>query len=215
MDLKQLLAVPAKERDMAWTSEFFRVFPQSKLSLFKEESAPGPDGFSYAWVQIDPVKGGEIPALDMISWAAQKNLGLVVNPNQEFPDYVFTFGMLWNFVTHGRFADLSRSNDLSTSQHANVNSPVLMKGPPNPEFLPPWVRQSIKDFLTENGFLTPKWQVVSLKEKHFDFVFSQESFRLSQPEELKTMAEALSWFFPPEIGVIFASEKELAGFDWV
>ena len=42
-----------------------------------------------------------------IEWLSDKGVGMVVNPTKGVPDYVFTYGMLWNYRERAQFQTIS------------------------------------------------------------------------------------------------------------
>ena len=73
-----------------------------------EEPQNGPDGWPYLLVRTS-AEAAE-PFARVVEWLAGRGIGLVVNPHKMVPDYVFTYGMLWNYIETGRFVLPSRRN---------------------------------------------------------------------------------------------------------
>jgi hypothetical protein len=102
-ELRKLLEMPDSKRDEKWEHSFFQLFPHSKVSILNELPQQGPDGFPYLLVDCKP--DSTEPVAQVLSFASTKGIGLAVNPTKVYPDYIFTFGMLWNFRANGRFAN--------------------------------------------------------------------------------------------------------------
>ena len=98
--MEELLNVPYEERDEAWEAAFFKELPECQFDLLSDSPIQGPDGLPYLAVEI--VDQGE-PAKDIFDWLGEKGVGLAVNPNNEQPDYIFSYGMIWNFLVRDEF----------------------------------------------------------------------------------------------------------------
>src|SRR5437868_3491784 len=100
MDLQSLLQRPEFQRDDAWEAQFLDAFTRLKVQVEGENAQQGPDGWPYLFVRTSPSEGNSAnePAMDVVQWLAPKGIGLVVNAHKMLPDYVFPYGMIWNFA---------------------------------------------------------------------------------------------------------------------
>lgn len=97
----ELLKQEPKARDLEWEKAFFHAFAHSNLKILNEEPAAGPDGWPYLLAAVS--EEATEPVAKVLSWLSDKGIGLVVNPEGETPDYVFSYGMIWNFRERGEF----------------------------------------------------------------------------------------------------------------
>ncbi|MBO9668012.1 MAG: hypothetical protein J7501_14515, partial [Bdellovibrio sp.] len=137
-------------------------------------------------------------------------VGMAVNPDKNYPDYVFTYGMLWHFKETGLFyrtADEIPSGTLELQGGQGLHS-----GEPTPQYLPQYVRQILKEFFRDQGILRPRILVMSTDRKHYDLAFSLESLSNPPEKEHQGIAEALSWFLPPHYSIVLVSEIGLPKF---
>ncbi len=208
MTLDDLVKIPDESRDHQWENNFFMALTQSSLKLIHEAPQQGPDGWPYLLAETS--EDATESAQKVIQWLSLKGVGLVVNPAKSYPDFVFTFGMLWNFRETGLFyqtADVDLKGILELNEGQSIHA-----GPPAPKYLPQYVRTIIKEFLINQGVLRPRILVMSTDRKNYDLAFSLESLGNPPEKEHQGVAEALSWFLPPHYSILLVSEKGLPEF---
>lgn len=206
--MEELLKVPDDQRDSAWEDRFFHALVHGKLKVLSPDPQQGPDGWPYLLTET----GAEAtePANKIVQWLAERGIGLVVNPQREYPDFVFNYGMLWNFKETGLFS-MPAEEAPSGSVELQPGQSVLA-GPPNPKYLPDYVRSILRDFFRDQGLLAVKILVISQDGKHFDLAFSLESLGNPPEKEHQGIGEAISWFLPMHYSILLMSEKGLPGF---
>lgn len=208
MSLEKLLQTPDTDRDHNWENQFFDDLLKSKISLIDEGPQVGPDNWPYLMVETGD-KADE-PVINVLRWLSDKGIGLVVNPRKEYPDYVFPWGMLWNWKETGLF----RFNQVPSVQ-GTVELKLVGQfhaGPPTPQYLPDYVRKILKQFFLDQGLLQVRILVMSQDKKHYDLAFSLESLGNPPEKERAGIAEAISWFLPTHYSVLLISEKGLPKF---
>jgi hypothetical protein len=203
--LQELVALPEDQRDVAWENRFFHALSMANLNVFAPEPKVGPDGWPYLLAMVE--ENSTEPFQRILQWIADKGIGLVINPEKEYPDYVFTYGMLWFFKETGLF--------YQTPQNAREGvfefqiKDIKQAGEPAASYLPPYVRQVVKEFFVQQGVLLPKILAFSLDGTNFELAFSVESLGSPEQSEHQGILEAISWFLPPHYTVALVSEKEL------
>jgi hypothetical protein len=204
----QLLEVPSVERDEAWEKGFVTQLPKAMVRVMAPEPREGPDGWPYLMVASG--EGADEPLINILGWLADKGIGLALNPENTMPDFVLSYGMVWNFRERGEFLTESKS---ATAGAINIESgQEVLTGAPSAQYLPPYARSMIKQFLLEQGVMAPKVLMVSFDKVNFDLCFSIESFKSPPESEHASIAEALSWFLPAHYAVSMVSEKAIPGF---
>ena len=205
MDFEQLIQQPESLRDDVWEQEFLHQVAQTNVELIKEQPAEGPDGWPYLLVRT----GGSEPFVKVAAWLATRGIGLAVNSHKMVPDYVFTYGMIWNFKQTGQFV-----SEPSQNSPGEVRlGPDAIFGAPTEEYLPGYVRNILRQFLGAQGFEAVRIAVISSGDfKTVDLVFSEESLKIQGEAQQQTLAEAISWFLPLHYSLVFASEQKLPGF---
>lgn len=208
--IHEMTLVKEDLRNLDWEEKFFLELSKSEISLMTDQPQMGPDGWPYLLTQTDGEE--KEPAQKIIQWAAQKGIGLVINPSKDYPDYVFTYGMLWNFRETGRFlaAQVPLPSSLSKLE---IGKGEIFKGQPTEAFLPPYVRQVLKDFFRDQNLLQPKILLISQDQKNYDLAFSIESLGNPPEKEHQGILEAISWFLPPHYSLALVSEVQISGFE--
>ncbi len=205
MNFEMLIQQPESQRDEKWEAEFLTQFAQLKVELVGDQAQTGPDGFPYFYVKTGPE--GQESVRDVVQWLSNKGIGLVVNPQKMMPDYVFTYGMIWNYVETGRFLS---PEPLQSPESADPGG--LISGPPSEKYLPPYVRGVLREFLQAQGFAAPKVLVVSSQDYRLvDLVISADSLAgLAKSEHVK-FAEMVSWFLPLHYNLVVGeAERHLS-----
>jgi hypothetical protein len=206
--LIELTQTPESTRSPAWEAQFFQALTSANLELLTADPQQGPDGWPYLLAKTS--EEASEPAQKMIQWLAQKGMGLVVNPHKDYPDYVFSYGMLWSFKESGFFfreTEVKKEGavefDLKSIQHA---------GTPTEQYLPIYVRQILREFFRDQGVLAPKILVLSQDRVNYELAFSLESLGNPPDHEHAGVAEAIGWFLPPHYTLVLVSESGMPPF---
>lgn len=222
-EILEILAVPQKDRDLQWETNFLKKLPECKVTLMAQAPQGGPDHFPYMFVEIKEDSGE--PALNLLRWISQNGVGLAINPTKSFPDFVMTFGMIWNYFksglflenptpkehVHGHNCNHGPSHDPKPTQEKE--STELFVGSPNESYLPPPIKTILKEFLKQQGVMVPKVTMISMDKVNFDLCFSIESFGSPKVEEHEGILQSLSWFLPAHYSLAFISENGIPSFE--
>lgn len=208
MDIIELTQVSDEKRDPQWEVDFFMQLSQSKLKLMSQDPQVGPDGWPYLMTETSP--DATEPAQNILQWLATRGMGLVVNPNKEYPDYVFSYGMVWHFKETGLF--YRAKPEVSNGSFELRDGAQLHAGEPTPQYLPQYVRNILKEFFRDQSVFAPKILVMSADRVNYDLAFSLESLGNPPVKEHQGIAEAISWFLPPHYSIVLVSEKGLPPF---
>lgn len=208
MDFETLLQRPESQRDNKWEEEFLTQFAKTNVHLESDQPKSGPDGWPYLFVRTGA--GGTEPAPNIVQWTAGRGIGLAVNAHKMIPDYIFPHGMLWNFVETGRFLhpqpEKPRTGDA-------VYKEGVIAGPPSEKYLPPYVRDIIKEFLRSMGFEHPRVLVVSnAKFDEVDLVLSVDSLKGLEKQDHQAFADRIAWFLPLHYTLVLGQEAGLPPF---
>lgn len=205
-----LVQVDPAARDEAWERAFLAALPQARVKVLSPEAKAGPDGWPYLFVATDESPEAE-PLVNVLNWLSSRGIGLAVNPDKDAPDFVLTYGMVWNFRERGQFLSEMPTEARSGSIEVTAGQEVLT-AQPSEHYLPDYVRSILKQFLADQGVFVPKILMVSFDKKNYDLCFSTESFKSPSPADQGAYAEALGWFLPAHYVVSMISEKALPGF---
>lgn len=213
----EFLNTPSAQREERWEKDFLDQFPYCKFTLVSDVPQAGPDNFPYMFIEI--TEDSETPIFQLINWIYKAGVGLAVNPKKQFPDYVLTYGMIWNFIKTGQFySDLTPHVHGPNCNHEHDNQVSITPGStfyvgePSKDFLPENVRLILKEFLKQQGVMAPKILMLSQDQKNFDLCFSAESFGSPDEKEYEGILQALSWFLPSHYSLAMVSENGLPAF---
>jgi hypothetical protein len=220
----EFLEKPQKDRDDHWENDFLKNFPHCNVSVVSQVPQVGPDQFPYMFIEIK--EDSTESALNLLRWIANNGVGLAVNPNKNYPDFVFTYGMIWNYFRSGQFLEnpvkehvhgpsCSHGHDHSHDPHPDSlkEGTTVFVGSPSEGFLPAEIRNILKEFLKQQGIMAPKVTMLSTDKINFDLCFSVESFGTPVANEHEGILQALSWFLPAHYSLAMVSEKNLPSFE--
>lgn len=207
---EKLVQTDPGARDGAWERAFLAALPQARVKTLSPEAKAGPDGWPYLFVATDDGPDSE-PLVSVLHWLSSRGIGLAINPQKEAPDFVLTYGMVWNFRERGQFLSEMPVETRSGAIEVTAGQEVLT-AQPSEHYLPPYVRSILKQFLADQGIFAPKILMVSFDKQNYDLCFSSESFKSPSPADQGAYAEALGWFLPAHYVVSMISEKALPGF---
>lgn len=206
--LQHLIEIPVTNRDEAWELEFLRELPKSRVRVLEESPVAGPDGWPYLMIATDGAVDDSMPSV--ASWLATRGVGFVVNPEKSMPDFVMSYGMVWNFRERGEF--LTPAAKARTGQLELRDGQQLYTGTPSFAYLPADVRGVLRDFFKRQKVSEPRVLMISTDQENWDLGISLESMGSPPVKEHAGIAEALSWFLPAHYSIALVSEKNVPGF---
>lgn len=216
--LKQHLTVSEENRDQVWDEKFFKMFSESDVRILSEDPQQGPDGWPYLMTEtlheaqpsVDQAQKID-SSQKVLHWLSTRGIGLVVNPRRlPYPDYVFSYGMIWSFRQTGYFIQYSQLN--RTGELVVDPNRAIKTGPPSDEYLPLYVRSVLKDFFRDQSIFDTRVLMISTDHVHYDLCFSLESLGSPPEAEHEGILEAIAWFLPPHYSIAVISEKGLPAF---
>ncbi|MEZ0392733.1 MAG: hypothetical protein ACAH59_10990 [Pseudobdellovibrionaceae bacterium] len=208
MNLHELVQMSDEQRTQDWENQFFHALTEGKLKLISPEPQTGPDNWPYLLTETSEEATESTQKL--IAWLSERGIGLAINPMKEYPDYVFSYGMLWSFRESGFFYKPIAERPIGAVQFET--SKLVHAGPPTEEFLPGYVRKILRDFFRDQGILKPQILVISTDGVNYDLALSLESLGKPPDQEHQGIAEAISWFLPPHYSLMLISEEGLPPF---
>lgn len=208
LDLNILCAQSEESRDGDWEQALFHALVDGKIVVPQAEAKQGADGWPYLFAETSP-KATE-PAIKVLDWLSQRGIGLVINGQKQTPDYIFPFGMIWNWKERGQF--ITPGEQIASGTVELRQGQQILAGSPSVEYLPMYVRNILSQFLKGQGIETPKVLMISHDKKHYDLAFSLESLGSPPDHEHRGIAEALAWFLPQHYSLMLVSERGLPQF---
>jgi hypothetical protein len=205
-----------EDRNQAWDEIFFKLLSESNLQILTEDPQQGPDGWPYLICETTQKPQSESDKIDstqkILQWLSKRGIGLVVNPKRlPYPDYVFSYGMIWSFRETGyfiKYQDLQQNSQLVIDPNKNIKA-----GPPTKEYLPDYVKSIVRDFLRDQSIFDARILMISTDQQNYDLCFSLESLGSPPETEHEGILEAIAWFLPPHYSVAVVSEKNIFGFE--
>jgi len=211
MSLESLLDVKIVDRDFAWEVEFLKGLGKGHLIVSSPEPVPGPDGWPYLMAKTQGAEEAE-PTNRIVRWLAERGVGLVINPEKPMPDFVLTYGMVWNFRERGEFLTMAAAPRHRSGAIAFRNNQQIYTGPPSRSYLPDDVRAVLREFFARQRVTSARVLMISEDQVNWDLAFSLESLGQPPASEHAQLAEALSWFLPAHYSVALVSETIAPGF---
>ena len=209
MDFDVLIQQPEFKRNNEWEEDFLKQFAGMKVQIENEKAKNGPDGWPYLFARTGPQAGEPVP--QVIQWLAGRGIGLVINAHKMLPDYIFPYGMIWNYVETGRFQQpetTARSGEAVYQEGRN-----LIMGPPTEKYLPPYVREILREFLKAQGFMNPRILVISTPDfSEVDLMFSVDSLGGLARKDHQILADRLAWFLPLHYTLVLGNEAGFPSF---
>ena len=187
-----------QERDLKWQEEFLGIFPSAYVTLLSSQPQQGSDGMPYFLVQIK--ENSKEPVSKLFDWLSQKGIGLVVHPEKTYPDYIFTYGMIWYFKERRVFLEPHKENP-KISQDAKA-----VFGQPGKEFLPLYVRSILKQFFFDQGIYKPQIIMIGPDQYSMDICFCLESLGNPPISEHQGILKTISWFLPQHYSVAISQK---------
>lgn len=209
------LKTAEENRNQAWDEQFFKMLSETQLGILSEDPQQGPDGWPYLMTETltegDSSSSRVDSAQKILSWLSTRGIGLVVNPRRTpYPDYVFSYGMIWSFRETGLFI---KYNQIQPSKEMVIDpKSSVHAGPPTDAYLPQYARLVMKDFFRDQSVFDAKVLMISTDQLNYDLCFSLESLGNPPAEEHEGILEAISWFLPPHYSVAVISEAGLPAF---
>jgi hypothetical protein len=211
MLISELLKISDNDRDQNWEDQFLSAFTQSNVQLLNEEPQMGPDSWPYMIVQTSSTS--QESAQKLLQWVSTRGIGIVINPQKAFPDFVLTYGMIWHFRETGYFFRRNLTKNIHSNESAvQLDFSKASFADPVPEILPDYARKILREFFVQQNILKPKISTAFWHDNNFDVVISLDSIGNPPTAEHPGIAEALSWFLPPHYSILFLTEKQLPYF---
>ncbi|MCC6137899.1 MAG: hypothetical protein IT287_04655 [Bdellovibrionaceae bacterium] len=203
MSLNTLLAVKSKLRDGEWEESFFATLGAGNIRVLSENPQEGPEGFPYL-LTTSYGQDYDEPFTKVAHWCADTGVGIVLNPTEDGEDYLFTFGMLWNYKYRGEFYSQW------THEETEASAPQMVIRKITDVFWPEKPRKIFKEFLIHQSILRPRVCLFSKSASSDpELGISLECLGNPPQRERAQLLEAFSWFFPRHYALVLVSEADI------
>ena len=207
--IESLFAVEVERRDEAWEKSVLTELGRARVRVVAPEPQEGPDHWPYL---LTTTAGADDHLANVLEWLSTRGIGLVLNADKPTPDFVLTYGMIWNWRERAEFISTPGAFEGAAGAPKSGRFEIkdgqeLLAGPPTEAYLPKYVRSVIRQFFADQGVFSPKVLMISSDKVNFDLCFSIESLKTPPAHEHANIAEAVSWFLPAHYSVSLVSEK--------
>lgn len=206
INLQSLMDTPTPKRDALWEQNLLEIFADSSMFMKHDEPFQGPDGYSYVAVSsVNDENKESVDIKDLLNWCYETGVGLVLNlKEKKSPDYVFTNGMIWNYLLRGSFVNEIKKDQ--EKQNNQVQDKILVHEIAE-GFLPKVVRNNIKEFLNTNGFKDIKISLLSGgQDTDYQIIWYSKDFSTFDEKTGITLLESLAWFLPGDYNMGLSKE---------
>ena len=212
--INHLIAVPFAERDQNWVADFLGAIDQANLKLGNPEVVLASDGFPY--IQLETVNNDEAFQAFVINKQLPsiliQGLGIVINPQNERPDWVFSYGDIANYELNDEFYT---DNSIFSQNKENVvigQDEKILIGQPSDTILPKYLRTQLREFLQHAGIKNPKTMLIARNYEEEnnvkqDLVFNFTPLQFANEKAFEQIATTIGWFLPKHYSVLFIDES--------
>ena len=214
--LNSLLEVPFDQRDEKWVSSFLQSIDQANLKLGSPEVVIASDGFPY--IQLQTVTTDESFQAFVISkqlpTILMQGFGIVINPQNERPDWVFSYGDICNYELNDTFYSEESIFSKNKEQVVIGQDEKILVGQPSDTILPKYLKKQLREFLQHAGLKTPKAMMIarnfeSEETVQQDLVFNFTPPQFENEKAFQQVATTIGWFLPKHYSILFIDESSI------
>ncbi len=212
--LLSLFTTPREARDGAWQARFYETIMDAGLATTERQVMEGPDGFPYFVLQRPPVGQpfSPVSVADVLEHCTDQGLGIVIEPTEHGPEWVFTYGDLFSRRAYGSFdgdpVDRDAAQERPATEVLAKDTPVMI-GAPNDEMLPAWSRRVLASFLKQAANVAEPRVLVLVEPSRSparNLVFNLHPEDFPSQDAFRRVMNALGWFMPPNRPCIAVSK---------
>lgn len=214
--INSLIQTPINERNQAWVATFLENIADANLKLGTPEVIIASDGFPY--VQLETVTSDESFQAFVVSKQLPtlllQGFGIVINAQNEQPDWIFTYGDIANYELNDSFY----SDDSIFSKHKeNVvigKDEKVLIGQPSDAILPKYIRKQLREFLKHAGIVTPKTMLIARNyedesQVKQDLVFNFTPAQFASEKDFQQIGSTVAWFLPRHYSFLFIDDMSI------
>ncbi|MGB4811497.1 MAG: hypothetical protein WBP13_03315 [Methylophilaceae bacterium] len=218
----QLVQTPHTERDDAWQQAFLENALQASFRCGDPQIITGPDGFPYFQLFLpEPNQPFQCFVIEHMKddFLLSSGYGVVINPTQAQPDWVFSYGDIVNLHINQAFYTTGKTLFSKNAQQDEVikENEEVLTGQPAESILPAATRQVLSQFLKAQGVVEPKVLLMQrsnpqTKEMTQDIVLNTTPENFESEEKYRAVMQSIRWFLPNHYSYAGMSEKTLSNF---
>lgn len=200
--IHQLTSVPVESRTQDWMMALTHNITHASFRCGEPQVIQGPDGYPYFGLYIpEPGKEFECFVIDKMKddFLLSQGLGIVLHPDKENPDVVFTYGDVVNYHLNGHFFYNDNSFGAGEKTETIEEDEEVMVGNPDEKTVPAATRSVLRQFFASNGVTNPKIMMMLRKksEKMYrDVVFNITPEMFDNQDHFNAVMQAVGWFLP-------------------
>jgi hypothetical protein len=213
-----LLKVPQEQRGDTWLQEFYHHAKTAAFINGDPELFTGPDGFKYFVLRTPPAGGNNVSSCienlkdDLL---LEKGFGVVINPEGNLADWVFSYGDIVNLQLNKEFVSTTEQRGIEhidmTKKMGLINKgEQWMVAQPSQGYLPKQTRAIIRSFLQRKGIKRPMIMLLCRKTEgamQHQLVFNIHPEDFASDKQHNSLMQKISWFLPRHYTVISFSKK--------
>lgn len=221
-----LFKTPREERDQGWRERFFAAIVDASMATTPKQVLRAPDGFAYFILNLPPPGQSFEPFCisHILDVCLDQGCGVVVQPDADPPEWVFTYGNLWSLKEFGKFEmeqalkpgagkfDGAAATASAPGESGSARS--VLAGQPSESFLPAYARKVIKQFLAEK-MANSSPRVLLVNDPHStpaqSLVLSIFPEDFASQKDFEDLMYRLTWYLPRHYGLVsIAKDSDLA-----
>ncbi|MCY4779530.1 hypothetical protein ORI89_07700 [Sphingobacterium sp. UT-1RO-CII-1] len=201
--INKLMETPFHERTEIWRDNFLASIATCNLKLAKNEVVMSDDGFPY--IQLQTVQTEEkfrsYAIIHQLDTLLNQGFGIVINPQNDKPDWVFSYGDLVNLKLNGEFYTY-KSVFSNINEYSSIGKDEeILVGQPSETIFPSYLRHQIRDFLHYSGLRNAKIMLIARnytdeEKASQDLVFNIMPTQFATEHEFNTIMNTLQWMLP-------------------
>ena len=216
VSLNALVEIPFDQRDQKWVEDFLNNIDSANLKLGNPEVIIASDGFPY--IQLQTVTTDESFQAFVISkqlpTILMQGFGIVINPQNERPDWVFSYGDICNYELNDAFYTDDSIFSKNKEQVVIGQDEKILIGQPSDTILPKYLKNQIREFLKHAGISTPKAMMIardfeSEETVKQDLVFNFTPPQFESEKAFQQVAATIGWFLPKHYSILFVDEASI------
>lgn len=211
--INALVQTPFEQRDAAWVDSFLTAIDQANLKLGNPEVIIANDGFPY--IQLQTVDANEsfhafvinkqLPSILM------QGFGIVINAQNERPDWVFSYGDICNYELNDSFYTDDSIFSVNKENVVIGQDEKILIGQPSDAILPKYLKNQIREFLLHAGIKSPKSMLIARNfedenDAKQDLVFNFTPAQFPNEKAFQEVANTVAWFLPKHYSILFIDE---------
>lgn len=216
--IAQLLHTPYEARDEQWQESFLSNVVTASFRCGDPQIITGPDGMPYFQLFIpEPNKAFQCFVINHMKddFLLDNGFGVVINPNGQQADWVFSHGDIVNLSLNNTFYTSDDDRFSKTSGNETIKEEEeVMTGQPAENLLPKRTRKIIADYLNANGVAQPKIMLMMRKNPHDgsttqDIVFNLTPKQFPNEDTYRAIMHTLRWYLPRHYSYVGMEEQNM------